>query len=121
MQESEKNEACARAAHEANRAYCIALGDCSQPHWEDAPTWQRASAINGVRGAISGNTPEQSHNSWLEEKRLGGWAFGPVKDPSKKEHPCMVPYEKLPMSQRMKDHIFLSVVRSVAAALESAT
>src|SRR5438105_262770 len=36
-------EACARAAHEVNRAYCLALGDASQVAWEDAPEWQRSS------------------------------------------------------------------------------
>jgi hypothetical protein len=40
--------ACARAAHEANRAYCGALGDWSQPSWDAAPQWQKDSARNGV-------------------------------------------------------------------------
>lgn len=31
----------ARVCHEVNRAYCQALGDNSQPAWEDAPAWQR--------------------------------------------------------------------------------
>lgn len=62
-------EACARAAHEANRAYCIAIGDASQVAWDDAPEWQRSSARNGVVGALNGNTPEQSHEGWLAEKK----------------------------------------------------
>jgi hypothetical protein len=40
--------ACARAAHEANRAYCLALGDETQAPWHDAPDWQKESAIEGV-------------------------------------------------------------------------
>ena len=36
-------EACARAAHEANRAYCLALGDTSQPSWDDAPSGSAAA------------------------------------------------------------------------------
>lgn len=31
-----KIEACASAAHEVNRRYCISIGDNTQPHWEDA-------------------------------------------------------------------------------------
>lgn len=31
----------ARVCHEVNRAYCQALGDNSQPTWEEAPQWQR--------------------------------------------------------------------------------
>lgn len=110
-------EACAHAAHEANRAYCRALGDHSQPPWSEAPDWQATSARNGVRGALAGNTPEQSHESWLAEKVATGWVFGPVKDPEKKEHPCMVPYADLPPAQRAKDALYIAVVRATAAAL----
>jgi len=111
-----KKEACARAAHEANRAYCLALGDTSQPAWEEAPEWQRTSALNGVDGVLSGNTPRESHESWLEEKTATGWKYGPVKDPEKKEHPCFVPYDELPPEQRQKDHVFVGVVTAMAKA-----
>lgn len=111
-------EAAARAAHEANRAYCIALGDTSQPAWNDAPEWQRTSALNGVRGVlVDGNGPRDSHVSWLDEKERTGWKYGPVKDPEKKEHPCFVPYDQLPPEQRAKDDVFTHVVTIVASAL----
>lgn len=110
-------EACARAAHEANRAYCIALGDASQPPWEQAPDWQRASAMASVSGALMGNTPEQSHEGWMRQKLADGWTYGPTKDPAKKEHPCMVSYAELPPEQRAKDALFLAVVRATATAL----
>lgn len=113
-----KLEACAKAAHEANRAYCLAIGDTSQPAWEDAPLWQRTSAINGVVGVLNGNTPQQSHENWLGEKERTGWKYGPTKDPDKKEHPCFVPYDELPAEQKQKDHIFVNVVKAVAKALE---
>lgn len=109
-------EACARAAHEVNRAYCIAVGDTSQPAWDDAPDWQKTSARNGVVGALNGATPEQSHESWLEEKRATGWGYGPVKDPEKREHPCFRPYAALPPEQRAKDGLFVATVRTVAGA-----
>ena len=52
----------AKLCHEVNRAYCESLGDMSQPRWEDAPDWQRQSAINGVKFHMTGEfTPEQSH------------------------------------------------------------
>jgi hypothetical protein len=113
-------EACARAAHEVNRAYCLALGDDSQSPWETAPDWQKSSARNGVTGALTGNTPKQSHESWLREKREAGWKYGPVKDPERKEHPCFVGYVELPAPQRAKDDLFTSTVRSVAAAIGAA-
>lgn len=110
-------EACARAAHEANRAYCIALGDTSQPAWEAAPEWQRESCIKGVGGVLAGNDPKASHASWLAEKERTGWVYGPIRDVEAKTHPCMVPYEELPLDQRAKDRIFVETVRAVAYAL----
>lgn len=111
-------EAAARAAHEANRAYCLAVGDASQPDWESAPDWQRSSAINGARGVlVDGNGPRASHESWLKEKADTGWKYGPVKDPAKKEHPCFVEYDELPEAQRAKDDVFTHVVTVVGTAL----
>ncbi len=109
-------EACARATHEANRAYCLAIGDASQLSWEDAPGWQRSSAISGIAGVLAGNGPEQSHESWLAEKAATGWKLGPVKDPEKKEHPCFVPYAELPPEQKQKDHVFVGVAKSMLRA-----
>lgn len=109
-------EATARAAHEANRAWCLAYGDDSQLPWDEAPEWQRTSAMHGVRGVLAGNGPEQSHESWLEEKLRTGWKYGPVKDPEKKEHPCFVPYAELPPEQKAKDQVFVGVVRAFVAA-----
>ena len=108
----------ARAAHEVNRTYCQMLGDNSQPHWEDAPQWQRDSAIAGVNAIVYNpdTTPAQSHESWLKAKELEGWTYGPFKDPDAKKHPCMVPYEALPAEQRAKDAIFGAVVRGVLGA-----
>lgn len=112
-------EACARAAHEVNRVYCIATGDASHLAWIEAPEWQRVSARLGVPGALAGATPEQSHESWLAVKRADGWRYGPVKNAETKEHPCFVPYAELPEAQRAKDELFLSVVRAVKRALMS--
>lgn len=110
-------EQIARVCHEVNRAYCQALGDHSQPAWEEAPAWQRASAIQGVE-AIQANpemTPEMSHQSWMRQKQIDGWQYGPVKDAEKKTHPCYLPYHELPQEQRVKDYLFGAVVRTLSA------
>jgi len=102
----------AKKCHEINRAYCAALGDTSQLPWDQAPEWQRQSAINGVQFHIDHPDagPDASHNSWLEEKRTAGWKFGLVKDADKKEHPCFVPYDQLPAEQKAKDYLFKQTV-----------
>ncbi len=110
-----KEHEIAQVCHEVNRAYCEALGDTSQLPWENAPEWQRVSAVNGVRFILDndGALPSASHESWLREKQSQGWTWGEVKDPDKKQHPCCVPYDQLPPEQRAKDHIFGAVVRAI--------
>lgn len=107
----------ARIAHEVNRAYCQSIGDDSQPSWDDAPEWQKESALKGVELHLSnpGATPEQSHESWLAQKEADGWKYGPVKNPETKEHPCFLPYAELPAEQKAKDYLFRQVVHSLAA------
>lgn len=107
----------ARVCHEVNRAYCASIGDDSQKPWEEAPDWQRASAISGVEfhRANPNSVPSDSHENWRREKLAAGWKHGPVKDAEKREHPCMVPYSDLPREQRTKDFLFLAVVRALDA------
>lgn len=107
----------AKFAHEINRAYCRAIGDDSQPAWEDAPEWQAKSAIAGVEmhQRNPDATPEDSHNSWLEQKMAEGWTWGEVKDVEAKQHPCMTEYDNLPESQKVKDYLFKAVVELCSA------
>lgn len=108
----------ARFCHEINRAYCAAIGDDSQPAWEDAPEWQQQSAAAGVLAHWHNPamTPEESHAAWLAHKQEDGWTYGPVKDAGKKEHPCFLPYAELPMEQRVKDHLFKAIVKMAMEA-----
>ena len=117
MNNFETMDRIAKMAHEVNRAYCQSIGDNSQLPWEDAPEWQRVSARMGVDLHSMGSFgPEASHISWMNQKIDEGWKYGPVKDPEKKEHPCMVPFDQLPVEQQAKDFIFRAVVH---AALEA--
>lgn len=109
-----KREQIARVCHEVNRAYCEALGDMSQPAWEDAPQWQRDSAMMGVNLHSDFNVgPQASHESWMAQKVAEGWVHGPVKDPEAKTHHCIVPFDTLPQAQQAKDFIFRAVVHAL--------
>lgn len=111
----EKLYAIAEVAHEINRAYCQAMGDDSQPTWENAPEWQIKSAVNGVLFHVEHPDagPDASHKSWAKEKIEDGWCYGPVKDADKKLHPCLVDFENLPKEQQAKDYLFRQVVHSL--------
>lgn len=105
----------ARVCHEVNRAYCEALGDSSQPKYEDAPQWQRDSAMMGVTLHLNNpdSGPQASHESWMAQKVAEGWVYGPEKNPELKQHHCMVPFDQLPREQQAKDFLFRGVVHAL--------
>jgi len=109
------NTSIAQVCHEANRAYCLTLGDTSQVAWADAPDWQKNSAIAGVSFCLDNPDapPSANHDSWLKQKEADGWKYGEVKDAEKKEHPCFVPYEQLPIEQQKKDALFKAIVAAL--------
>ena len=108
------NHMIARICHEANRAWCEFNGDFSQTSWDEAPDWQRTSAINGV--AFHRNNPDAgdsaSHDNWMREKVADGWVCGPVKDADAKTHPCIVPFGELSPAQQFKDKLFRTIVHA---------
>ena len=110
-----KIEGIAKVCHEANRGYCIAIGEKGQVPWDKCPEWQKESAMAGVKAVIADPsiTPEKMHESWARHKRDDGWRHGPVKDPEKKLHPQLVPYIELPQRQQAKYYIFLAIVKSL--------
>ena len=116
-------EQIARVAHEVNRAYCQSLGDYSQLAWEDAPQWQRDSAMTGVKLHIENPaaSASASHESWMAEKVAAGWVWGPEKKPELKQHHCIVPFDALPEAQQAKDYIFRGVVHALAGQLVAKT
>lgn len=105
----------AKVAHEANRAYCETLGDHSQLSWAQAPEWQRGSVMKGVEYRLAHPDAPISaqHEAWMAEKLAQGWTYGEVKDPSRKIHPCLVPYDQLSEAQRVKDKLFVAVVEAL--------
>ncbi len=105
------NEEIARICHEVNRGLCEALGDYSQTPWETAPEWQRESALEGVKNALAGAEPHESHERWCKQKVTDGWVWGALKMPDMKTHPCLVGFDELPVTQQLKDHLFVTVVR----------
>ncbi len=48
---------------------------------------------------ISKNT----HEVWAENRMKDGWRYGEARDDGQKLHPCLVPYEELPESEKEYD------------------
>lgn len=43
------------------------------------------------------------HEVWSRNRMNEGWTYGPVRDDANKKHPCLVPYEELPESEKDYD------------------
>ncbi|SRR6266496_258352 len=100
-----------RICHEANRAYCIVNDDSVLPSWDELTEDYRKSTRIGVQGVLHGNTPEKSHESWMKERVNQGWKFGEKLDRESKIHPNLIPYEQLPENQKVKNKLFISIVK----------
>ncbi len=95
-----------------NKAYCESLGDNSQLSWILSPPWQIESSIAGVKFRLKNphGTPEETHQNWIRDRIKAGWKYSSIKDPEKKEHPNLVPWDNLPELQRVKDVLFVGIV-----------
>lgn len=109
--ERQKDIDIAMVCHAANTAWCKANNEPAVS-WEDAPEWQKDSAMAGVH--FRRHNPDAGHdaqhNAWLKQKENDGWVYGEVKDPEAKTHPCIVPYDQLPEFQKKKDALFCAIV-----------
>ena len=108
-----KIEAVACACHELCRAVARADGDREYPHWADATEDNRETTRKSV--IYLQTHPEADagaiHKVWMDDRIADGWVYGETKDAEAKTHPCLVEYEELPLIEKIKDHIFLTVVR----------
>ena len=108
-------ENIALMCHELNRAYCQMIGKDIPLPWDQTPEDHKQLVIDGVRFAMLNDpTPIESHEHWFECKEAQGWKYGPVKDESAKTHPCMVDYKDLPQDQKIKDIMFICMVKMMA-------
>lgn len=105
----------AKICHQANKAYCEVMGDYSQVDWDFASEELQNSAINGVQFHIDNpdSSSADSHNNWYKFRSAQGWVYGDIKDEKLKTHPCMVPYDHLPVAQQKKDKLFKSIVKII--------
>ena len=46
---------------------------------------------------------KNTHDTWGRKRMIEGWTYGPERDDKRKLHPCLVPYEKLPDSEKEYD------------------
>ena len=46
---------------------------------------------------------KNTHDIWAKQRLAEGWHYGPKRDDSRKEHPCLIPYEQLSEIEKQYD------------------
>jgi ryanodine receptor 2 len=66
--------------------------------------------------ALTEQLARHAHEVWARQRLLDGWTWGPSRDDLRKQHPCLIPYEELPESERQYDrNAALETVRAILA------
>ena len=60
-------------------------------------------SLGGDIVALSEILAKNTHEVWASGRIAEGWSYGDVRDDKKKQHPCLVPYEELPESEKNYD------------------
>jgi len=54
-------------------------------------------------GGLTELLARHTHDVWSRLRFAQGWQYGPVRDDAAKRHPCLIPYEQLPESEKDAD------------------
>lgn len=103
----------AKVNHEVNVSINRFHGKESRPVWDKLTEDERNKAFASVQSVIDNPsiTPAESHQKWMDNKLADGWRYGPVKDEIKKTHPDLVGYDELPDEEKLKDYLFITIVK----------
>jgi hypothetical protein len=59
---------------------------------------------------------EHSHDIWANQRFADGWALGPERNDTRKEHPSLVPYDQLSESEKQYDrNAALETIKAIVA------
>lgn len=66
--------------------------------------------------ALAERLAENTHDHWAAQRFREGWRHGPTRDDVRKEHPCLIPYDQLPESEKEYDRLTAcETVRAILA------
>ena len=60
--------------------------------------------------ALTEQLAENTHEVWSALRLKQGWTYGPERNDVEKKHPCLVPYDQLPESEKEFDRATASEV-----------
>lgn len=105
------------------------LRDANRAQVSDIPNKLRLIHLEltpwgGMHGSEIAFTAEQleslaegEHQRWMEERKAAGWTYAGSRDNARKYHPLLVPWDRLPESEKEKDR---DSVRAIPKLIEKA-
>ena len=70
-----------------------------EPHVIDTSDIMVSTEIENLAELLARNT----HEVWSQGRIREGWTYGEKRDDTAKTHPCLVPYDQLPESEKEYD------------------
>ena len=103
----------AESCYEATKVISEQILSEEKKEWKLVDSDDKAKLLNAVNRAIEKRItdPSVSHGEWITDMIKDGWQYGEKYDEVKKTHPCMIPYDQLPVGQQTKDYIFLAILK----------
>lgn len=75
----------------------------NQPQYNPQPLDTRAIKLPKELTNLAEEMAKNVHEVWSAGRLAEGWTYGKVRDDARKTHPCLVPYEELPESEKAYD------------------
>lgn len=93
---------------EATGGICTTAFPKDDNLYTPAPISTDNIAIPGGIGGLLEELARSNHDAWALERQSEGWTYGTQRDDDRLETPDMVPYDKLPESEKQYDRIMAS-------------
>ena len=75
--------------------------------------------LSGKLIALTEKIAENVHDIWAEKRFAEGWVYGDKRDDAKKLHPCLIPYNELPESEKENFEAYAEYIDTVGEYFNS--
>lgn len=75
----------------------------NQPQYNPKPIDATAIELPKELVNLAEEMAKNVHEVWAAARKAEGWTYGETRDDVRKTHPCLVPYEELPESEKEYD------------------
>ncbi len=84
-----------------------------QPQPLDTANVELPDEVMALREVLA----ENAHEVWAAQRMADGWTWGPERDDARKKHPCLVPYDDLPDTEKAYDrNAAMETLKAICAA-----